>query len=127
MISCSSNNHVKKYYITKYLKVGNGYEYSHDIIKYHLNKYKPTISLAYSNDTLITAEIFKSDGSLVYTKDDLEKDSLLVKMLSIEMIRKIQLKNNNIIYKKKYLSSELIDNKIYCLSKDSLFVYRIEK
>jgi len=128
IFSCVSNKNVETYSVTKYLKVDNGYQFSNDVIKYNSNTYRPIINLDYIKDTLSGAKIFKPDGFLVYTKNDLQQDPQLIELLSMERLRKIQLESKNkVIYKKPYTSSELKNNKIYCLAKDSLFIYQIEK
>lgn len=128
IFSCDNSNDVEKYNITKYFKVDNGYQFSNDVIKYNSNTYRPIISLDYVKDTLSGAKIFKPDGSLVYTKNDLRQDPQLIELLAIEKVRKIKLENEKkVIYKKSYVDSELKNKKIYCVEGDSLFVYQIEK
>ena len=121
---CVHNSSIHNFTITKYVKVYQSYNYSNDILNYKFNKYKPLVSTAYCNDTISSISVFKPEGRVHYSKDELSSDTLFLNLLSIPNLVKLELQcdsimDNNIV--------RLIDNKenvnIFCIDKDTLYLY----
>ena len=122
-ISCSGEK--TQITVTEYIKVENNYQYS-EFIYFDSFKYKPIIRCVYINDSIESFSTFKSEGELHYEKTEFINDTLLIKTLNIEEVRKIKQDNSLIIDNNKVLN--IIEQKkdsLFCISGEKLFVYQL--
>jgi hypothetical protein len=125
-VSCK-NNIIEKphnYKVTRCLRVEEGYHYSKDIFIYKSNKYRPIVTAEYIDDTLVSLLVFKSEGKISYSSEDIVVDSLLFQTLNIPLRRIIDISETQIIDNgRSHRISELIKDSIYSLQEDTLFLY----
>lgn len=125
--SCDSNKNMHNFVVTEYQRVGKGYQYSNDILKYQNSEYKPLVSSEYFNDTLTSVWIYKSEGKISYSKAELNNDPAFKKMLNLLENRKIEQKEDVLIDNgKSYQILESKKDSIFCKNKDNLILYHIK-
>jgi len=125
--SCDRSKEVHNFVVTEYQKVGKGYQYSNDVLKYQGNEYKPLVSSEYFNDTLTTVWVYKSEGKISYSKAELNSDLALKKMMNLIENRKIEQKEEVLIDNgKSYQILESKKDSIFCKNKDNLILYHIQ-
>ncbi len=125
-ISCNTDDQIKNYIIISYRQVDEGYEYSRDILEYNKYRYMPILSSEYINNTLTSITIFKSEGKLKYDLEALKVDTIFRNMLNVPNTRKLEINNTFILdNNRKYQICETQNDNVFCLKKDSLFIYRI--
>lgn len=116
-LNCETNGDLAKYSITKCIEVDRNYQYSKEMVWFKEKKYKPIVTCEYTNDTLKSVIIYKSEGKILYNRLEIKGDPLLMEMYEIEEIKKSKLKNN-IFYE---------DNKLHQITKridDSIFFFQ---
>ncbi|RYD59286.1 MAG: hypothetical protein EOP56_00020 [Sphingobacteriales bacterium] len=127
-VSCTSTtkNTSQKYIITRYVKAESSYRYSDDTINYRSNNYKPLLSAEYHDDTLASIKLFKAEGAIFYSIDNLRDDSTFLNTLDIPTKRTIEfiggkIKDNEVIYE----ITEQVNDSVYSLRQDTLILYYI--
>lgn len=127
LISCNTKNKPHNYTITSYKKMEEGYTYGKQFFNYKEVKYAPVLTEEYVNDKLTSVILFKSEGTLKYTIGDLNADTIFSNMLNIKKIREIEISNQIIKDNKKdYQISEIKNENVFCIRKDSLFIYKLK-
>jgi len=125
-IFCKNDNSQKlhKYTLTRYEKVENGYTYSNDLFSYRSNRYRPIVSSAYVNDTLVSAWVFKPEGKIEYSSAGLKADTLLGQMLGIAYKRSVEIRGSRLIDNGKVNQiTALVKDSIFSVQKETLFLY----
>lgn len=90
--------------------------YNNKGILYEGKNYFLQLATCYKQGTLQNLDIYKSEGPISYTKQDLEKDKLLMEYVGVPLYRKIMINGDSIT-----------DNGIVTFYKkkgDSIFVHR---
>lgn len=124
--ACNGDRAVHDFTITKYHKVDEGYQYSKDLLKYKGNTYKPVVSSDYINDTLTAIAVYKSEGKISYSKEELRSDPLFMKTLNLPEVRKVEIKGESLIESNNtYPIDKKEGDSIICIVKDTLFLYNI--
>lgn len=125
--SCSMNKFLKTFSVISYKEVADGYQYSDIIITFKSKLYKPIICAEYSMDTLYSIKLYKSEGSILYSKSELENDQLLKKNLHINDVSSLIIYKNYILDRgKKIEITEQSDSTLYCILKNELFIYKFQ-
>ncbi len=125
---CTSNLSVHNYSETKYDKLMTGYVYSNEVLKFHENTFMPIIGFEYMNDTIKSITLYRSEGQIEMSKIEFESDVELKKMFDLPIKQFLKLENNFIEVNGKVFSIlERQNNKIFCMSRDTLFIYNIHK
>lgn len=127
LTACNENKEIYNFTVTTYQRVDEGYQYSKDLIAYDGNIYKPIVSSHYKNNTLTTAVLYKPEGKIRYSKDELRNDSLFTRILNLPEIRMIEIKGQYLLENE---NSRIIDKKIgdslFCVHKNKLLLYNIQ-
>jgi hypothetical protein len=124
--SCKSKEIEHNYMVTKYQKVGEGYSYLIDLMKYNDGVYRPLISSVYSKDRLIAATKYKPEGKIDHDRKELLEDPLFKETLNLRDVRIIVIRENEIVDNgRKYRISERKDDSIFCMQADTLFLYKV--
>jgi hypothetical protein len=124
MLTNSCSVKVIQISVTEYIQVDKEYQYS-DFLYFNNLKYKPIVKSVYSNDSIESFSIFKSEGEVYYEKSELKNDTLLVNTLNIVEVRKIKQDNSMIIDNNKvYNITEQKKDSFFCLSGEKLYVFQ---
>lgn len=89
-LSCSTNgkDKIQSFNVLYCKKKPSGLNSNNfNVIEYEGILYYPKIDVCYTNGKLRTLDVYKSDGILSYTNEDLKKDSSLIKYLDIPLNR----------------------------------------
>lgn len=89
LANCNAKEELKDIVVTKYQEVPMGYQFSNDIIEFDGKKFKPVLREEYHDKKLVAIEVFKSEGSLRYSIEDLKTDTLFAKSLPIVYERSV--------------------------------------
>ena len=122
--SCNNDQILHNYTVTKYQKVGDSYKYSEDLLNYKGDTYKPVVSSTYFNDSLSSAEVYKSEGRISYTSKELQADSLFKKSLELAEIRIVQIIGDSLIDNgKRYKIDQRKNDSIFCVDQQTMLLY----
>jgi hypothetical protein len=122
--ACDEDKAVDNFTVIKFQKVTNGYQFSKDILKYQGNTYKPLVSANYIMDTLSNIDIYKSEGKVSYSIEDLQNDVLFKLTLDLPELRRIIVRENSLVDNyKTYHITEIKNDSIFCFNQDTLFLY----
>lgn len=127
LISCKTNRDEKphSYTVTRYQKVGEGYQYSKDLFRYQSSVYRPMMSSEYHADTLVSVLVFKPEGKISYSNADMKADPLFFQVLNIPRKRSVEIGKGHLIDNgKSHPIIESIGDRIYCVQMDTLTLYR---
>lgn len=123
MYSCVEKN--RHYTITYYQRREQGYQYSDDLFTYNNNLYSPLLSVDYIEDTLFSVSLFKSEGTMVYTSEEIKADEKLTNSLNIPYKRLIEVSGNKIMDSgNAYPIEETKGDSIFCLKSGRLYILK---
>jgi hypothetical protein len=127
LASCKGSKPERHYLtITKYQRVGEGYSYSNDLMRYNGGMYRPMISAVYSRDSLIAAALYKPEGKIDYNKKQLDEDAEFKRLLGVPEIRRITVMQNEVMdNKRRYVIQERKNDSIFCMQSDTLFLFKV--
>ena len=112
--------------VTKYFKVGEGYSYSSDLLKYNGTVYRPIITAVYVKDSLTGAAVYKPEGKIDYSVKELNEDTLLKRSLGLPEIRKITVTEKEVVDNdRRYAVHEQKSDSIFCIASDTLLLYKV--
>lgn len=112
------------YSITEYQRVDPGYQFSDEMIYFKKNKYNPKICSYYKNDSLVSLDLFGSEGRIFYSLRDIENDTLLDKRINAKKVRKVIKTESYIIDSgEKFSISNVDGNQIFYFANNRLCVY----
>jgi hypothetical protein len=126
--SCKSNSSQPPAHqyitVTIFKKVGEGYSYSGDLLKYNGTVYKPLISGVYFKDSLTETAVYKPEGKLGYSKKQLDEDTLFKSTLDLPDVRKIRLAEKEVTDgESRYGIAEQKNDSVFCVRTDTLLLY----
>ena len=115
--------------LVRYKKASKDYKYDeHPLFEFNGEYYVHQDSLTYQRSELKHAIIFKADGIVSYTRNELLKDTMLVNLLGLEFRKEIHIQQNQLrdgemtIQCKKRKKGEFI-----CLKREYLYKYEIKR
>ncbi|OQP48071.1 hypothetical protein A4H97_30015 [Niastella yeongjuensis] len=110
--------------VTSYKKVGEGYSYSGDLLKYNGTVYLPLVTGMYFRDSLSGAAVYKPEGKLGYSKKELDEDTLFKSTLELPDVRRIRLTEKEVTDGEvRYGITERKNDSVFCVRADTLLLY----
>ena len=127
----SAMKRLENFRVISYRLVSSDYHYSDERMKWRGKYYMPFLYEEYRKGTLQNAGVYKSEGLLLFTSSEVEKDSLLRDSFSIITKREIYVGKKVIIDKdgrdKRHVYNAVIrKHRYYCYTGKYLRVYILD-
>ena len=126
LLSCSTyvGEEVYTFNVLYCKKAPLGLKYNeYEVVEYKKLFYSPNIEGCYVKGKLHTLNVYKSDGVISYTNEDLKTDSLFAKYIGIPLNRKIIIHHENMFDNGTIFSCEKRGDSIFVKKTDEIIIY----
>lgn len=124
----SAMKRLENFRVISYRLVSSDYHYSDERMKWRGKYYMPFLYEEYRKGTLQNVGIYKSEGLLLFTSSEVEKDSLMIEYFSIIKRREVYVGKKVVIDKeggdKRHVyNTVIVKHRYYCYTGKYLRVY----